>query len=810
MCFCPPSYYGTWCQYFSDRLTVVTHLELTSLPEDFRVNRSQSFKIVISLLYLERIIDFHEFDVNGDIEMENYVKHRFYLLYSLSDEMRMQKKQRLFDRKDIIDKHPYSIQFTIYALFSDRVSVLGAWFYPVYFDFLPSFRLAIVLKFPVWYRNSSTDPCLNNTSCPLNSVCWPIFNEGDPRFWCSCQSGFYGKQCENVESKCLSYCSANAFCKPMGRGELRNSDSPLCVCPQNRFGPRCYLRREECHSQPCHNNGTCYLRYDPSGQKPFICNCTADFTGAYCEQSRFTIQINLRTTSKAVVSVIQLYDVDPYTLQLLIQRQQLISGLPTAVRLYHRKTIAPTLGILKRYNDSRAFDYYILYIRVNEPSIIINSTPEYCPSVASLLSLRGDYPNAAVFKYHLLCRNNDKLFCFYDDNYLCICEENHTHVDCFGLDTSVDQCNFCFSDGKCLRGNLDNPTDIICFCPKCSRGRRCEFITYAFGFTLDSLLTGDPVIVQVIYTCVVAIFIIFGLFTNTCSLVTFKRPHLRRFTVSTYLYLVSALNQCALFFLFWKFIHILGGFAWDQRVNLLSCKAVSYLLFVSTRTTFWLTSWITCDRLQTIMFPTSTLFKRPNVAIGISIATLITVGAMHIPDIIYTTVAADACMVNFEHPLVSLYNRVNTLLHYLGTFAVQTLAITVLIILVARSRERATAGNTTFRQTFKTMFNKKKELYVTPAIIIVSAVPQTILSFSLSCSELSTWQRHVLLPAYLLSYAPQTLGFVLFVLPSKGYRMDLQKTKVGQTPLLKWILQTKHPQRIQVGRSDRTKTAAIY
>jgi hypothetical protein len=147
---------------------------------------------------------------------------------------------------------------------------------------------------------------------------------------------------------------------------------------------------------------------------------------------------------------------------------------------------------------------------------------------------------------------------------------------------------------------------------------------------------------------------------------------------------------------------------------------------------------------------------------------------------------------------MSLYNRINTLLHYLGTFAIQILAITLLIVLAARSRAKVAGNNTTFRQTCKTMFNTKKELYVTPIIIVLSATPQTILSFSLSCSELSTWQRHLLLPAYLLSYAPQILGFTLFVLPSKTYRQELQKTKIGKTSLFKWILKTESRQQIRL------------
>jgi hypothetical protein len=103
------------------------------------------------------------------------------------------------------------------------------------------------------------------------------------------------------------------------------------------------------------------------------------------------------------------------------------------------------------------------------------------------------------------------------------------------------------------------------------------------------------------------------------------------------------------------------------------------------------------------------------------------------------------------------------------------------------------------------MFNTKKELYMTPIIIVMSATPQTILSFSLSCSELSTWQRHILLRAYSLSYAPQILGFILFILSSKAYRQEFKKSKIGKTSIFKWILKTESHKQIQLTIINKIK-----
>jgi hypothetical protein len=52
-------------------------------------------------------------------------------------------------------------------------------------------------------------------------------------------------------------------------------------------------------------------------------------------------------------------------------------------------------------------------------------------------------------------------------------------------------------------------------------------------------------------------------------------------------------------------------------------------------------------------------------------------------------------------------------------------------------------------EVLKKQFETQKELYVTPAIIALSALPQAILTFSFACTQLSDWQRHTLLASYL-------------------------------------------------------------
>jgi hypothetical protein len=92
-----------------------------------------------------------------------------------------------------------------------------------------------------------------------------------------------------------------------------------------------------------------------------------------------------------------------------------------------------------------------------------------------------------------------------------------------------------------------------------------------------------------------------------------------------------------------------------------------------------------------------------------------------------------------------------------------------------------TAGHRmTFGEVLKKQFETQKELYITPTIIVLSALPQTILTFSFACTQLNDFQRHTLLCSYLLSYGPQVLGFILYVLPSTTYKKEFYETFIGK------------------------------
>ncbi|CAF2187919.1 unnamed protein product [Rotaria magnacalcarata] len=385
-CLCPPAYYGNRCQYFSDRITVVVHLESITLPP---VYANDTILVLVTFRFLDvqnTVLDHQIFYVNPVLEQMYYIKHRFYLLYSRSTKYLDHKRQRYWNRTNIIEQHPYSVHFVLYSLVTGNESVpveLGLFHYPIYFDFLPAFRLTAILKFPFWYGNSSLDPCAN-AFCPLNSICKPIMNHDSPSFYCSCESGFTGKNCTQFKDECISYCAMGSICKSGHRGLTQLVDHPLCICSYGRFGPRCNLRNSACHSNPCGFNGTCHLTHDRTGKTPFKCSCTKAFFGEYCEHEKIAVRIEIRGQEIAQVqaSIIQFYDFIFPRMDLSIQHQKVARGLPSIVRYDHDRTVVPEMGILKIYDKTWNVQYFVLYVQTNASTINLVTTPKHCPFTA--------------------------------------------------------------------------------------------------------------------------------------------------------------------------------------------------------------------------------------------------------------------------------------------------------------------------------------------------------------------------------------------------------------------------------------------
>jgi hypothetical protein len=325
--------------------------------------------------------------------------------------------------------------------------------------------------------------------------------------------------------------------------------------------------------------------------------------------------------------------------------------------------------------------------------------------------------------------------------------------------------------------------DFRCLCPRCHSGQRCQFSAQQLSFTLDSLIGEESRSVHLIYFTLSVLMFLVGLLTNYGSFITFRRSVPRKFGVGYYLMILSIFNQSSLLFLLLKTMTIL----FDSCMSVVSCKTFSFVLSFSTRYTYWLTNWITLERLSSVVFPFNNRLRNPRAAKLIMFISIIVLITMHIHELLFFNIIQDTdgqllCVANFSSSVWS-YNFANVLFQHLVPFCIQISSVTILIAFTARSRSRSTMSRDGFFLILRQQFNIQKELYITSLILIFSALPQIIISSVLSCTVLSSWHRHLLCTAYFFAYLPQLLGFVLFVLPSTVYSNEFRRTQFGKMHL---------------------------
>ncbi|CAF0861978.1 unnamed protein product [Adineta ricciae] len=196
-CACPPTYYGTYCEYFADCISIITHLDLNTLPPSLQSNL---LTVAVYFDFSSTVIDHHLFHVNPSLEMGNPNRHRFHLIYSRSNKFMKHKQQRYSNRADIINHHPYS--------------------------------------------NVTHDPCANNT-CNSKSICRPTFrgiidNANYPL--CICPLGHFGPRCYLKNEACKTNpCGLNSTCYP---SYDPSGEKPfICKCANQFYGDQCQYEK---------------------------------------------------------------------------------------------------------------------------------------------------------------------------------------------------------------------------------------------------------------------------------------------------------------------------------------------------------------------------------------------------------------------------------------------------------------------------------------------------------------------------------------------------------------------------------------
>ena len=610
VCFCSPQYYGGSCQFHSDRLSIVLHLDLCQSI----YSSSTLLKLLLLFLFNGEVREREQFHLHP---MEQKINQKEKLIshfvYPRSVSAVEQRPQRFFNRSDLLLRQPYSIRIELYRIpLGEEPSLIALWKYPLPFDYLPVTRLAKVLRLSTSPYDRGGNPC-SFRPCHPNEECHPLISDKS-RFICLCPTTFTDPICSQRDLLCdQGYCLSPSLCQPA----RSRSSPPFCLCPSNRYGRRCEIEHSLCLVNPCQNNGSCFPDSQPS---EVICLCTREYAGARCQVKRASIHLSLSTDLPYLGVVIQFFDIDTSSLDLIALDQRVLKKLPQNVEYYHRdQTTMTGLVLAKLYSSPEehlSADLHLLSVYTGVLSL--RGTTKISPIN------RCAHVRSSPIRYHQICRDNLDLLCFRDDVYLCVCGENNTRVECFLYNNELDRCLHCLAEGRCLKGNLHLANDFVCLCPACHSGRECQFNTKSFSFTLDQLFSADLLdnrrqtkTISLLLFCSLLLFVL-AFPNNLFSLVTLLRPSCRRYGVGHYLLTMSVLNQLSLALLIARLVHLIvnitGRSSSSLATNDLLCKSLNYLLSSSSRMVYWLTSLISIERLYSTLSLRGQWLKQPRIA----------------------------------------------------------------------------------------------------------------------------------------------------------------------------------------------------
>ena len=368
VCFCPPQYHGEQCQYHTDRIIVRLHIDFNHSNYTTTSDTSIVNKFLLLLVYGDEVLSTEEFHLRPTKDIQTLTRKMIHLHYPHAKDRIIQKQQRYFNRSDIIHHHPYSVRIEAYEMKETiKPRRFAVWQYPIYFDFLPVYRLAKVLRF-IDPTENRFDPC-GEQACGLNEDCYQLQNQPSAHI-CLCKNDFSGPQCSVASALCQqNHCAPNALCLPGYRGVIHGREWPYCICPLNYIGQRCLLTPNACRENSCANNGSCYQRSKPH---EFKCECTSEYTGDNCTEPIRLAQLNLEnTTSEYEGTMIQVFEVDFVTLELQRVHQSIYSTWPRSFQYPHSDRTAPALILLKLYHLKSEM-LHLLSVQINQTSIRMN------------------------------------------------------------------------------------------------------------------------------------------------------------------------------------------------------------------------------------------------------------------------------------------------------------------------------------------------------------------------------------------------------------------------------------------------------
>ncbi|CAF4455972.1 unnamed protein product [Rotaria sp. Silwood2] len=756
-CLCPPSYFGSQCQWQNQRISLT--LQLVYRTDTYIMT---AFQVVVMLIdERSQSVSYHE-QITFVPKRDCGTKYNIYLLYPNQP-------------KD--SSTNYSIHIDL--LDKMTLSYIGSWHLSIPFQFLPVNRIVAQLFIP----NSKIISKSCSLFCSEHGRCVPYMN-GNFSYFCQCDEGYSGLQC-NIQHNCS--CSLDSYC-------LRSS---ICVCPLHKFGLMCFLKNSICQipKNPCQNNGICIPHDDRMGLNTFTCLCTENFFGIKCEIFKNQIDITFNDENIGMMSIIWVHFITSIE-NGGHQRNTLLKKIKFAQNLISVFTTDPFHAVFIELTNRT---YYLAVLRerfIESEYIPTKILPNYrCSSIHELMNntFSNYYLLRRIKYYPYLCQQKEQMKCFYDEKYMCICDINR-FANCFTFNHTISHdCqgeNICKNDGLCFQDTLKCPLTSICVCPACYYGTKCQFSTKGFALSLDYILSYNikpnvsihrqPFIIKISIAIVVVMFIV-GLFNGISSIITFQSKAIRKNGCSIYL-LVSSWNSLCLIIVliikFWQLLLSQISIISNRLFLTWNCILLDMTLKVLLASNDWFYACIALERVFTVIQGVSfNKLRSKKVAKWIFPCIYLITILTHIQDPLHRRLIDDIdvdeqrtwCIAQYSSAL-NIFNMFITLFHFVVPFSVNIISTILTIKHIAISRWQ-TQNTIPFGVHLRRYFNHHRHHLFASCALILLALPRLIISFISGCMK-SPRNPWLYLFGYFISFTPSMVTFIVYILPSEQYKKE--------------------------------------
>ena len=403
--------------------------------------------------------------------------------------------------------------------------------------------------------------------------------------------------------------------------------------------------------------------------------------------------------------------------------------------------------------------------------------------------------------YHLPCQQQSwNLSCFHDNDFHCLCYDFNQQrlANCFKFDANMTfDCsgeNECENGGQCFQDALYCPQRLVCSCPPCYYGIRCQFTTSGFGLSLDAILgyhilphvniIRQPSIVKISLTFTI-IFVVVGLINGILSIITFKNKTLCEVGCGLYL-LGSSITTLLITTIFGLkfFILLLSQMALisNRLFSSFQCYSIDFLLRVCLSMDQWLNACVAIERSMTAIKGTRFDKKKSRQAakIVIIILSIVIIGTSIHESIYRRLIDEDNanekrtwCIATYP-PGLQVFNSI---IHNFHVFAPCMINLISAIILIRKKSYQQSNVQThrNYKELLQEQFRQHKRLFTAPLLLVILALPRLIIAFTGKCMRTASDLR-LFLVGYFISFIPPMLTFVIFILPSKFYKKEFNKT----------------------------------